>query len=218
MLDSVFDSKLLKFHRRHAEMEKHQWARQLFLEWQADSNKHGLPFEPDQWFYIPQWKITNNIYRIEYVGRSLDVLALETLILEIDPEIEKRLVEHYPQMSLAKMTPAQLLFLMRKILFCNFPKIEMQEFSRNELVAAINTCALPVLASQHMAALSSFLNYGFQNGFVYLDKIADNATLNQKGIMSLIDYGVSQKFEKEAPPFSLEKYHQLRQEFVINNL
>ncbi len=201
-----------------AEVEKHIFAYKLYCDWVSDSSKHGLPFDPIDKFGIPQWKLNEEGYRIEYVGRSLDVLALEALICDIDPDFEERLTALHPKMTLRQLTPAQLILLIKKLLHHNIPSIQNEEFYKSELLSPLIACAVPRLTQEHFAALNSFLDYGYRNGFLYLDKIVDNSTLHENGRMYLIDYGISEVFNKGNPTFSEEKYLEMREELIVQQI
>ncbi|MBF0288166.1 MAG: hypothetical protein HQM14_10140 [SAR324 cluster bacterium] len=201
-----------------AEVEKHIYAYRLYCEWVSDSRNHGLPFDPKNKFAIPQWKLNEEGYRIEYVGRSLDVLVLESLICDIDPEFEARLAALNPKMMLRQLTPAQLILLLKKLLHHNIAAIRDEDFYKSELLSPLIACAQPCLTQEHFDALNSFLDYGYQNGFLYLDKIVDNSTLHENGRMYLIDYGISEVFDKGKPTFSLEKYGEMREELIAQQI
>lgn len=197
-----------------AESEKHAAAFQLYEEWCADENKHKLPFSPSTKFGIPPFRLEEDIYTIKYVGRSIDILTIEELIKTTDPSFEERLKKLYPFMSLGQMTPAQLVFYFRRLLYKNIPQLRDIDIERSELLSAILHSAYPCITKEHVLALNSFLDYAYDNGFVYLDKIIDNATLDEEGILYLIDYGVAQTFEKGHSTISKENYNNLRDNLI----
>lgn len=201
-----------------AEADKHQFAQDLYQKWIASTEAKVLSFDPRTIFGVPKLKFDNGIYQIEYVGRSLDILILEKMLRDIDPNIDKKIKKFSEKMSLRQLLPSQMFLLFKKVLEYNFPPVVNLDIHRSEILACVIAYQSPLLEKIHYEALNSFLDFGYNQGFVYLDKIIDNSTIGKDQKLYLIDYGVSQVFDNSPPPYSMEQYNEIRKNQIDDQL
>ncbi|MBF0240282.1 MAG: hypothetical protein HQM12_21465 [SAR324 cluster bacterium] len=192
------------------ELKNHRRAEDLLEEWEACD----IPEKFRNKFGIPELQHKDGIYRMQYVGRSLDIVALQKIITAIDPDINTRLQHYNPYLdSLERIPPVQVIRLMKEIIFHNMPQLREDSIDYGEMLAIILNSENPCISQDHYDAFNSFLDFAWNHGFVYRDKIVDNLTL-LNGKIYLIDFGMANSFPPDRPP-DRERYL-INRENLIN--
>ncbi|MBF0240284.1 MAG: hypothetical protein HQM12_21475 [SAR324 cluster bacterium] len=181
-----------------SEVVNHRTVYAIWEEWNASAQvperlrgKLGIP--------CPHLQEQGGFY-MEYVGRSLDMLILQQILTSFYPQIDQLLhAFKLPQNSLDSLNPSQLLLIGNATLEYNFPVLTENRLARGEWLSLMISCATPCVTREHYDALNAFLDYAWENGFMYRDKIVDNLTLH-KGKLYLIDFGVADTFDPQRPP------------------
>jgi len=203
------------------EIANHQRALDIYEEWRNDAGSEQiLGFIPKLQFRIPYFQYIDDIYSIEFVGKSLDMRILIDLIFCLDMNIETRMkrINPHVQTLYQESTPAQLQYLLQTILAYNIPALREINLSHTELLSLLLNTYASYISREQYWALNSFLDYSWDRGFKYMDKTIDNVTLHNDKLY-LIDFGLCGTFNPRAVNYKdKHEYDELRREMVENQL
>lgn len=195
------------------EIENHEKAASLLKKWEESS----LPNHLKNKLGVPSLSQKEGLYSMQYVNRSLDMVAMQDIIYSIMPTIDEQLYEFDSHLhSLSDLQPAQLMKLVSAIIKENIPQMANHTIERGEWLSILINCGQSYLTRDHYAALNSFLDYAWDEGFMYRDKIIDNVTIHE-GKVYLIDFGMAWSFTSEDSP-SLDDYQEHRKVMINNQL